>query len=234
METKLVGRIYNQKVYLIFLILGLTLILNTGAVGNSITKDNLAELHEKVCDQNAGNDDPWNLRKLYNCQTKTFFIPYQLWTGSKWNGDKKAPCMHKADILFNANNGKSETTIEGPIEWVNPKSGKTIKVWKREKTRSRKKQLFSCHEKGIGRVFDSRKKSTRGFYQVGRCKFPAGFSWIIGKRRSCLETSIEIISIDVDRDNNLESMEFKWWSRSQLSNSYVYTPNNSMRSSYTY
>lgn len=48
METKLVGRIYNQKVYLIFLILGLTLILNTGAVGNSITKDNLAELHEKV------------------------------------------------------------------------------------------------------------------------------------------------------------------------------------------
>ena len=132
--------------------------------------------------------------------------------------------MHKADLFFVVNS-TSQTTIKGPLKWVNPNTGETIQVWDRSKTNGSKLQLFTCHAKGIGRVYDSRGER---HWDVGRCKFPAGFGWKIGERRFCDNTSIEITSISTDTKNNLESLTFKWWSGRHLGHIYQYAPNDGM------
>jgi len=114
--------------------------------------------------------------------------------------------MHKSDTLFYVN-GKSATKIKGPKKWRHPWLGKELDVWYREKVNGSKQQYFTCHEKGIGRVYDSR----RGNYSLGRCKFPAGFGWQIGVQRDCTETAIEISKIELDENANLVALEFKWW-----------------------
>ena len=102
-------------------------------------------LHELACTEPKKGGAPWNVANLYDCETKQLFIPYQLWTGVKWDGNKDAPCMHKADTLFHVN-GRSATTIKGPREW------KSRQIWAREKVNGSKTQYFECHDKGIGRV----------------------------------------------------------------------------------
>lgn len=200
-------------------------ILLSGCVtGNVITKEKSANLYDSVCKKGIGGASPWNLKQLFDCNTQSYFIPYQIWTGGEWNGDKNAACMHKADLYFTVNNN-STTTIKGPHDWVNPNTGEHVQVWERSKTNGSKTQRFACHAKGIGRVYDSRGPR---YYDVGRCKFPAGYGWKIGERRSCRGTSIEITSITVDENNNLENLTFKWWSGSYLDHIYVYAPNQGM------
>ena len=167
---------------------------------------------------------PWRLSSLYDCDSRTLFIPYQLWTGAEWDGDKRAACMHESNSRFRVN-GVSETTIIGPIEWHNPASGSTESVWSREKANGSKTQYFTCHELGIGRVYDSRGP---WIFRSGRCKFPAGYGWQIGQRRSCLDTSIEITSIVLDEEHRLESLTFKWWYDHTLDHIYRYAPNVGM------
>lgn len=186
------------------------------------------ELHQAACSSlDDINESPWDIKSLYNCKTKTLFVPYQLWTGMKWNGDQGSSCMHEADSTFYVN-GKSGTRIKGPEEWRNPKTLDSLKVWKREKLDGSKKQYFACNNKGIGRVYDSRKKGRN--YDFGRCKFPAGHGWEIGKQRKCKSTAIEIIKVELDSNKSLSAIEFKWWYQSRdgeyvHDHTYRYEPN---------
>ena len=176
------------------------------------------KLHSFICSTPTQSTSPWRASNIYDCSSRLLFIPYQMWTGAKWNGSKSEPCMHKADSTFEVND-RSETTIKGPIAWKSPKSGEQHSTWIREKSGSTKIQYFICHAKGIGRVFDNRGDR---YFKQGRCKFPAGLGWQIAKRRHCLDTSIEITALGFDENRNLNTIEFKWWSKSTLDHKYRY------------
>lgn len=184
------------------------LAIATGSLfGGHVMAENMDDLGKAACGNGKAKGSPWHISNLYNCENNSFFVPYQLWTGAKWDGDKESACMHAADSAFTVNN-VSKTTIRGPIQWKNPRSGKTIAIWVREKVSGPKTQYFACHENGIGRVYDNRWEE---YYTVGRCKFPAGYDWKIGNRRDCMQTSVEITDVDLNSDGQLYSIKFKWW-----------------------
>ncbi|MBF0195237.1 MAG: hypothetical protein HQL71_11815 [Magnetococcales bacterium] len=179
--------------------------------------------------QKVKDGSPWNITNLYDCQKKQLFIPYQLWTGVKWDGNKDSNCIHKADSTFWVND-VSGTTIKGPKEWKHPETDENMAIWVRAKIDGSKQQYFVCHEKGIGRVYDSRKPK---YYEVGRCKFPAGFGWKVGKKRSCDSTAIEITNIELDDKHNLQAIYFNYWNIGYsgsyvLDHKYRYVPNKGM------
>jgi hypothetical protein len=195
-----------------------------GALVPQRTQAVVDAVHENACSGPRKSDSPWNIQELYNCETQYLFIPYQLWTGAQWDGDKSAPCMHPSDKLFFVN-FLSATTIRGPSEWESPLTGETVTIWSREKVSGSKTQYFTCHELGIGRVYDSRGPR---HYVTGRCKFPAGCGWNVGERRECLDTSIEIIALSLDTENNLKDLTFKWWTGGRLDHIYRYAPDKGM------
>ena len=176
--------------------------------------ENAAALHEFACEEPMKGGSPWNVTNLYDCEARRLFIPYQLWTGARWDGNKDARCMHKADTLFHVN-GRSATTIKGPREW------KGRQIWAREKVNGSKTQYFECHDKGIGRVYEIRNGRERKYRKAGRCKFPAGYGWEPGKRRECAGTALEIYLIEFDGDYNLSALEFGYWYKSRSRGEYV-------------
>jgi hypothetical protein len=104
-----------------------------GSIDNNSYLESAIELHQAACSEvDDSNESPWDIKSLYNCEAKNLFVPYQLWTGAKWNGDQDSDCMHEADSTFYVN-GTSGTTIKGPVEWENPKTLNTLNIWKREK-----------------------------------------------------------------------------------------------------
>ncbi len=199
--------------------------LFVGSATSIWAEDTTAQsFHNLACANYPPSSSPWRIGNLYDCQTRKMFVPYQLWTGASWDGRKDGPCMHKVDNTFTVNR-KSQTRITGPKQWLNVESGEQEMVWVREKVNGRKTQYFTCHEEGIGRVYDSRGPR---YYQVGRCKFPAGHGWKIRSRRDCQSTSIETTHIGLDDTGHLKTLEFKWWSRSTLDHIYRYVPNQGM------
>lgn len=114
------------------------------------------------------------------------------------------------------------------MEWKDPKTQNTLKIWKRNKLDDGKQQYFTCNSKGIGCVYDSRKKERS--YELGRCKFPAGHGWELGKQRKCKSTAIEIVKVEIDTNKNLSAIEFKWWFQNKRGeyihdHTYRYEPN---------
>ena len=181
--------------------------------------------HKLACVSYPPSSSPWHVRNLYDCKTRKLFVPYQLWTGADWDGRKEGSCMHKADNTFTVNN-RSQTRISGPKKWRNPKTDKEEMIWVREKVQGSKEQYFTCHEKGIGRLYDSRRPR---YYRIGRCKFPAGHGWKIRSRRDCLDTSLKITHVGLDDQGHLSELEFEYWSRrDRLDHIYRYVPNQGM------
>ncbi|MCH9675689.1 MAG: hypothetical protein K0U93_29905 [Gammaproteobacteria bacterium] len=182
-------------------------------------------LHQRACENLSISGDPWHVRNLYDCDARSLYVPYQLWTGEKWDGDKGAPCMHTANTRFMVND-VSDTTITGPITWTNPVSGIEEAYWSRRKANGSKTQYFTCHDKGIGRVFDSRGAR---HYATGRCKFPGGAGWTVGQVRRCRDTSVEIASITLDSQDIVTGVMFNWWTGDRFDHTYYYVPNQGMR-----
>ena len=180
--------------------------------------------HKLACASHPPSSSPWHVKNLYDCKTRELFVPYQLWTGADWDGRKDGPCMHKADNTFSVND-RSLTRISGPKKWRNPKMDTEEMVWVREKVQGWKVQYFTCHEKGIGRLYDSRRPR---YYRNGRCKFPAGKGWKVGVKRECLSTSLEITHVGLDDKGHLSEIKFKYWSRDRLDHIYRYVPNQGM------
>ena len=194
------------------------------ATGTQFTGSTESQLHEIACAQPAKSDDPWNIKNLYDCSTSTLYIPYQLWSGAKWDGSKSEACMHAVRSTVAASD-RSETRIVGPKPWKNPKSGVTEAVWSQEKADGSKAQYYTCHEKGIGRVYDSRGHHA---FKQGRCVFPAGNGWALAVKRDCRDSAIEITAIALNEKNELESIEFNGWTGATLDHHYRYAPNVGM------
>ena len=197
------------------------------AFSHLVVVQDASALHELACTEPKKSDAPWNIANLYDCETRQLFVPYQLWSGAMWDGNKEAPCMHTADTLFHVNN-RSATTIQGPKEW------KGRQIWARAKVNGSKTQYFECHGKGIGRVYEIRNGRERTYRKTGRCKFPGGYGWVPGKRRECAGTALKIYSIEFDGDHNFSALEFEYWflsrSRGQhvLDHKYRYVPEQGM------
>ena len=51
-------------------------------------------IYKAACVEPATNTSPWSINNLYDCENRSLFIPYQLWTGADWDGNKDAPCRH--------------------------------------------------------------------------------------------------------------------------------------------
>lgn len=173
--------------------------------------------------KNKHSNSPWNIKNLYNPKDDSIFLPYQLWTGMNWDGNKSASCMHKATSYFSVN-GSSDTTITGPHDWQGNK------VWYREKTDGSKQQYFICNSKGIGRVYDSRYPSR--VYLTGRCKFPAGYGWKIGIKRDCTATSIKITKMEFNSNYDLSAIEFEWITNGYHDHTYRYETFYGMRNAW--
>ncbi len=191
------------------------------ATGTQFTGATESQLHAIACTESAKSDDPWNIKNLYDCSTSTLYIPYQLWTGAKWDGSKAEACMHAASATVPANGAR----IAGPKRWKNPKTGVTETVWSEAKADGSEAQYFTCHAKGIGRVYDSR---GRHVFRQGRCAFPAGRGWGLAVRRTCADSAIEITAIALNDRNELESIEFNGWTGKTLDHHYRYAPNVGM------
>ena len=118
---------------------------------------------------------------LYDETTNSFFIPYHLWSGSKWDGDKTAKnCLGEVKNTWkflNARNKQVKSQVSGPISFTHPISGINFKTYEWKSKRG--SQHLICHEKGMARIYDFR------FDEAGlldspilngkECKFPAGF-----------------------------------------------------------
>ena len=147
------------------------------------------KLIEIVGSNTASN--AWHFNNLYDVSSGSFFIPYQLWSGAKWDGIKSVEkCMHKAKKTWNyinPRNNNRKGRITSPVKFTNLSSGKIFDTfeWKSKKG----SQNLICHEKGLARIYDFR------FEKAGlldspildgtECKFPAGFGWQIGIAQDC-------------------------------------------------
>ena len=211
------GRLIGYAVFLAALGSG------TASGQNRNTVEDPEALHKLACSGAGGSGSPWHIGNLYDCDNRSMFIPYHLWTGARWGGSKDAPCMHEASTTFFVN-GVSKTTIEGPKEW------RGQKIWVRAKSNGRKTQYFECHDRGIGRVYENRRGRERVYEETGRCKFPAGDGWKFGKRRYCTRTAIKIDKMEFGENRELYALEFSWWYKSRssgyvLDHRYRYQPN---------
>ena len=186
-------------------------------------------MHQKACSISPYNsEEPWHISNLYNCVNKELFIPYHLWTGAKWDGDKNVECMHttnKISVLESLEKGyaKGEVIIKGPIKWEDDVTGEVRDVWRRTRSTSESQKYYVCHKRGIGVIHNANKPWVQ--WVRGLCNIPAGFGWKIGQKRTCIKTTVEIIDIELDSQNHLQNITVKYWFRDKLRYRYVYAEN---------
>jgi hypothetical protein len=187
------------------------------------------ELHQQACtDQTSKVADPWHITYLYDCLKRELFVPYQLWSGAQWHGDKQAACMHAVNqrtSLTRLGDGfeSGEIVVKGPIVWNDSHNGEALQVWERSLNTYNSLKYYTCHKRGIGIVHNLNKPHIN--YIRGLCRAPAGFGWKIGQRRTCIKTTVEIVNITLDDDKRLESLTADYWFRDKLSYRYTYKPN---------
>jgi hypothetical protein len=54
-------------------------------LSNSVLAEDMDELRSAACGEGKAKDSSWHISNLYNCENNSFFVPYHLWTGAKWN-----------------------------------------------------------------------------------------------------------------------------------------------------
>ncbi len=184
---------------------------------------------------------PWSKGNLFDSETKTYYIPYELWTGAPWNGVKEKK-LHTVDRISKSGN----KTIKGPRQWTHPYlNNQTFNVYERFNTRSNKLQLFIMRDKGWGRVYDRRPKKNRLNYIDGGVKWPAGGGWKPGERfHSCQRRWKEgpkkkqrwrRLSIEIPKDglewgtnDVLESLVSMYYINGELNYTYIFKPNRGL------
>lgn len=184
---------------------------------------------------------PWSKANLFDTKTKTYYIPYELWTGASWNGVKEKK-LHKADWTHK----RGDRTIKGWRPWNHPKlNNQVFNVYHRFHNRRNKTQLFIMRDKGWGRVYDSRPEKDREDYFDGGVKFPAGGGWKLGerfhscqrrwrvgrkRRRPWRRLAVEIAKGGMKWGKNdiLESLTYMYYINGELNNSYIYEPNGGL------
>lgn len=181
------------------------------------SKSDVTKLAEAVGGQSASN--PWHFSNLYDVSSDSFFVPYQLWSGAKWDGVKSIEqCTHKAKTTWkytNARNKQSKGKITSPVNYTHPSSGKVFQTFEWKSKRG--SQNLICHEKGIARIYDFK------FEKAGlldspilngtECKFPAGFGWQIGVSQDCnpeAPKQTTVTELMFDENFNLVKMKYTY------------------------
>ena len=181
------------------------------------SKSDVTKLAETVGSQSASN--PYHFINLYDASSDSFFIPYQLWSGAKWDGVKSVEkCMHKANTTwtyFNPRNTKSKGKIISPVKYPHPSSGEVFQTfeWKGRKG----SQNYICHSKGLARIYDHRFKKAglldSPILNGTECKFPAGFGWQIGVSQDCnpeAPKQTTVTELVFDENFNLVKMKYTY------------------------
>ena len=181
------------------------------------SKSDVTKLAETVGSQSASN--PYHFINLYDASSDSFFIPYQLWSGAKWDGVKSVEkCMHKANTTwtyFNPRNTKSTGKITSPVKYTHPSSGEVFQTfeWKGRKG----SQNYICHAKGLARIYDHRFKKAglldSPILNGTECKFPAGFGWQIGVSQDCnpeAPKQTTVTELVFDENFNLVKMKYTY------------------------
>ena len=177
----------------------------------------------------AGAADMSKWAASYDPETKSRFIPVELWTGAAWDGSREVR-LTQADLTFGR---RGEKRITGPVAWKRPGTGEAMQVYERDNRG--KKQLFALSSKGdgLGRVFDSRYERDC----VNEVKFPLG-SWKEGETRayevSCnggrmrRNLVVTIEKLDFVHEGVPHSLQFHWvvdGGRARGTNMhYIYSP----------
>ena len=204
----------------------------------------LNKLLKKECTNSIKSKLPWHISNLYDCKDKSFFIPYQLWSGAKYDGNKANSKNHQANMQTETpfeRRGKIRYTplsIIGTTKWTSSEFDKEFNIYTR--LRGSKTQYFVANDMGIGRVYDSRYNGGR-WYDGANIKFPAGYGWNLNQPRSTSyqllkntglrtrTTTIEIVDMIFTSSNELESISFKWYPRGNvLDHIYTYTVGTGM------
>ena len=181
------------------------------------SKSDVTKLAETVGSQSASN--PYHFINLYDASSDSFFIPYQLWSGAKWDGVKSVEkCMHKANTTwtyFNPRNTKSKGKITSPVKYTHPSSGEVFQTfeWKGRKG----SQNYICHAKGLARIYDHRFKKAglldSPILNGTECKFPAGFGWQIRVSQDCnpeAPKQTTVTELVFDENFNLVKMKYTY------------------------
>jgi len=179
-----------------------------------------------------GADSAWSYKNLYDEHSKSFYIPYQLWTGAPWDGSKTLQ-FHKANSSF-----MGHKFISGPEPWTHPYLKKEYQVYRR--VNDGKYQLFVFLERGIGRVYDNRNQR----YFENDIKFPAGFGWKVGTPVDFKEkvwsggklieriVTVEVTDMKFGEDKILKEMSYRYSVDRVPDQSYTYRPNEGMTSQF--
>ncbi len=114
-------------------------------------------------------NDAWNKNNLLNKKNMTYFIPFELWLGVKWDG-KRAKTFHEVDTTL-----KTSLELKGPFSWYHPYLKKQLQVYKR--TSQNNIELFTFYPAGVIKVYDKKHDA----YLNNGITFPLGYGWKIGK-----------------------------------------------------
>ncbi len=235
-----------------FLVMLLTLVACGGSAPSQPTVPTTQTTRQATtaAQQTSAERLAWSKQNVYDPETDTYYIPYHLWTGAYWDGNKNENViLHSADTVFWVN-VVSETHINGPETWRHPYLDKEFKVYRRSKSNSDKVQLFVFHENGIGRVYDHRRSR---YYDGKEVKFPAGWGWKIGVpqtfsftiwdespprgwwrkssrpgKKTSRMTTIEITAIEFDHESVMTALKYNYSVNGILDHKYVYRPRNGM------
>ena len=201
----------------------------------------LNKLTKIECSSSIKSKLPWHISNLYNCKDKSFFIPYQLWSGAKYDGNKANSKNHQVNKQTQTSHyGKSgslsysDLSVSGTIKWTSDKYNKEFNIYTRE--RDDKVQYFIANDNGIGRVYDDRGNGR--YFNGTNIKFPAGYGWNLNNSRSTSyevikngrtkyrNTTIKIIDMKFNSKNELDTISFEWYPvAGELDHIYTYKVN---------
>ena len=184
----------------------------------------------------TNSTNPWHFSNLYDDASNSFFIPYHLWSGAKWNGKKSTEsCMHKVKNtwVFKRGDKERKQRISAPVDFKKAGSSKALETFKSENRKNY--QHYICHEKGLARIYDQRFEQTGELDSLDgkECKFPAGFGWRVGKTQDCSKNSpkaTKITELIFDKDFILQKMSYTYEKKKgakalRKDDYYEYVPN---------
>ena len=106
------------------------------------------------------------------------------------------PLISRNILSQSANHFSSgEVIIRGPLPWQDKDNGEQFMIWERIRPSRNSHKYYACHPRGIGVIHNIRKPNAH--YIKGLCHAPAGFGWKVGKRRTCIKTTLEIDSVSL-------------------------------------
>jgi len=170
---------------------------------------------------NNKSSNPWHITNLYSKEDDSFFIPYHLWSGSNWDGNKNSEnCMHEVKnkwifqaLNFKKGNGERKMKLSAPENYKIPDGDKVVKAFKVESRRNY--QYYICHKNGLARIYDGRfdKAGVLNELDGKECKFPAGFGWKINEPKDCSKQhpkQTKIVEIIFDNNFILKKLSYTY------------------------